>query len=118
MDCASKQEITEFLIKYKTHMQSKFTFIEREKNMACLAQLGIKTHNVKDIINRLTFRDYTGGPLQDKKFRKHNVWIFGTKVFGHEVYIKLSDNFKAGLAKCISFHKSEHKCKYQYKKFK
>ncbi|MCK5592145.1 MAG: type II toxin-antitoxin system MqsR family toxin [Candidatus Pacebacteria bacterium] len=99
-------------------MQSKFTFIEREKNMACLAQLGIKTQNVKDIINRLTFRDYMDGPLQDKKFSKQNVWTFGAKVFGHEVYIKLSDNFKYGLAKCISFHKSEYKCKYQYKRSK
>lgn len=48
--------------------------------------------------------------------KKGNIWEFGVEIDNEEVYIKLSDDLSHNIAKCISFHKTEFKISYPYKK--
>ena len=116
MTTAKTAEITAFLRDFKRLAQNKFVFIRRKKNLDSIAQLGVKIRHVKNLILQLTYRDYVSGPKKDRDRKKGNIWEFGAKIDNEEVYIKLSDDFGHGIAKCISFHKAEFKMDYQYKK--
>jgi hypothetical protein len=83
--------------------------------MQSSAELGIRAHHIRDIILKLMPNNYYSGPVKDKKYPDHNVWIFGYNLDGQEIYIKLSDNFSCNIAKCISFHKSSFPLSYPYK---
>lgn len=100
---------------FKRNAQTNFTFVHRKKNLDSLSQLGVTIDDAKNEIFKLTIKNYISGPSKDKDRTLGNVWIFGTSINGYEIYIKLSDNFKGNMAKCISFHKADFKCKYPYR---
>ncbi len=114
----SEININGFLYQFKFFATSTgFRFLERDKNMETLSSLGITEQQaLEEIICQLTPTDYSSGPSQDQNFPKHNVWIFGYKYEDIELYIKLSDNFSFGLAKCVSLHKCEREITYPLKK--
>lgn len=116
MAVARKPEIKGFLYTFKFFAQdfNQFHFVEREKNMQSLAELGITIPQAINTLLKLTYKNYSGGPEKDDHFTESNVWFFGCKIDGEEIYIKLSDNFKHNKAKCISFHKSKYKITYPY----
>lgn len=92
-----------------------FHFMERPVNMKSLAELGLTIEQAGEVICQLTYVDYTAGPDRDVDYPNHNIWTFGYDIDEVEVYIKLSDNFSFGIAKCLSFHISEHPMIYPYK---
>ena len=112
--CDNVEEIRGLLFKFKFFAEnsSQFSFIEREKNMTSLGELGMCIGQAKNVILQLTPFDYVEGPLQDEKYPSHNLWVFGVSFNSDEVYIKLSDNFRCNVAKCISFHKAEYSLVY------
>ena len=57
----------------------------------------------------LTVDDYCEGPEPDKD-RPGEVWLFGKRISGKEVYIKLkiAQVGKEPIAKCLSFHPAKH----------
>ena len=103
----SEANINGFLYQFKYFATSGgFRFIERDKNLKTLAELGIpEPQALGDIIMPLTYRNYIKGPEQDRDCPKYNVWMFESKYEDTKLYVKLSDNFNNNLAKCISLHK-------------
>lgn len=116
MNPAQPKKIVEFLKLYKEIAQKKFTFISRKKNLDSITDLGITITQAKTIIMQLTYENYYKGPEEDKDRKGINIWEFGVKVDGEEIYIKLSEDLSWGTAKCISFHKAEYKISYPYGK--
>jgi hypothetical protein len=114
---ASIDEINRFLKEFKRRlsMRGKFLFVLRDVNLATLSSLGITVKHAKEIINNLTYEDYCLGPEKDKNDPKGNIWCFGSKINGSEIYIKLSDHFSFDNAKCVSFHVACDKLTYPHK---
>ncbi len=79
--------------------------VSRRENIKALAALGLTKKNCKDEILSLSVSDYCKGPEPDKD-KPGNIWVFGKKIGGKEVYIKLKIAVvgKERVAKCISFH--------------
>lgn len=117
MHIARKEDIGNFFYKFKFFAQNPecFTFIERDKNMKSLAELGIKTPQAKNTILQLTYKDYCSGPEKDHEYPDCSIWTFGYEINDKEVYIKLSDDFSHNIAKCISFHIAELPISYPHK---
>lgn len=109
------QEITAFLKDYKKYLQSKFYFVQRQKNLQTLTQLGITIRHAKEIIAGLSYCDYCSGPLDDRDRPGRRLWEFGYSISGKNIYIKLSDDFSSGYAKCISFHIAEFELEFPCK---
>lgn len=95
--------------------QSRFTLIPRRKNLDDIARFGISISDVKNAIFQLTYKNYVLGPEKDLGNKGYNVWVFGVDIGGNEFYIKLSDDFRGNEARCISFHKADSTCNYQYR---
>ena len=117
MSIATQSEINQFLFKFKFFAQNFecFSFIERDKNLQSLAELGITSCQAINIILQLTYKNYSDGPEPDVNYPGHNVWKFGYNLDAEEIYIKLSDDFGSNIAKCISFHKADFIISYPYK---
>jgi hypothetical protein len=64
----------------------------------------------------LRVEDYSSGPKPDRD-EPGQVWEFGKKVGGNEIYIKLKihDQGRRKVAKCISFHIAVHDVCYPFK---
>lgn len=89
-------------------------YAERDKNWDILADTGITTVMRNDLVLGLTWKDYCQGPMADDSGKPGEVWVFGTRVLGLEVYIKLKIA-NGSHPKCISFHKAEHPLKYPFR---
>ena len=90
-------------------------FSNREKNLAFIKQQGLTIAEVKDCISCLSIENYSSGPLSDNSDGNRNdVWIFGTRMSGVEVYIKISFGDSLNTVICISFHESEQAMCYPY----
>ena len=116
----SGNRVEEFLKKYKSLacVKDSFFIVPRDKNIQCIADLGITTPQAKDVIMNLNKNNYYKGPEEDKNGSGNNVWIFQAIVRGKCVYIKLSDDFQNNKAKCISFHSPQYSMKKKKKKKK
>lgn len=112
MTIPSRRKIKAFLGEFK---EKELVFVERPKNMNAIIELNITIPIAKETIRNLTHKDYSRGPEKDKHNEKSNVWKFGTRINGEEIYVKLSDYFSEGTATCISFHKPKFKINYPYK---
>ncbi len=82
--------------------------VSRRKNLDFLAKLGLTKRNCKDEILSLSVADYCDGPKLDKD-RPGEIWEFGKRILGQNVYIKLkiAQVGKERIAKCLSFHMAE-----------
>ena len=78
-------------------------------------EMGITIAQVKMTLLGLKVTDYCSGPDEDRDRKGIQIWVFGTKINDHEIYIKLSDDFRGDQAKCLSFHKAEFPLKKPFK---
>ena len=104
---SSESDISAFLEQFKFFATGTgYRFIGRDKNMEALIDLEIDHYQaLNDIILQLKPEHYCKGPEEDRDYPKYNVWVFEYNYEGNKLYVKLSDNFSHGLAKCISLHK-------------
>ena len=115
---ASRAEVVEFLNLFKGCVMLGMLHIrDREKNRQGLIDLGITTDERTETLLGLEPADYVSGPLPDDTDDTKEVWLFGRKMLGKEVYIKLRvvegpRKQDAGRAMVWSFHPAEHKMKY------
>jgi hypothetical protein len=86
-------------------------FLNREKNLQALLDLEIVRASRKEYLKALTTKDYFNGPIADQ-FGGRELWEFGKKIKGKEVYIKVSMGPVNKPVICISFHLAERKIKY------
>lgn len=88
---------------------------DRGKNMQTLLELEITPKYREEIIMRLDPVDYVDGPVEDSLNKISPMWVFGKKVKGQDVYIKITMGVSGFSTICISFHIAEHKLKYKFK---
>ena len=115
MECVQPWQITFFLMLFKEFAQSNFYFVDREKSLGCLAQLGITVKQAKDEIMSLTYEDYLRGPVPDKGTKGGELWEFGKTMEGKDIFIRLKVVSQYNMAKCQSFHIAERPMQYPYK---
>lgn len=112
---ASKADVARFLREFKQIVDHGrgLDLIPRAETNQTLRELGLTRKNVKNEILALSVSDYCRGPEPDRD-RPGNVWIFGRRVSGAEIYIKLkiASVGKIQIAKCISFHKAKYPLRY------
>ena len=115
---ATRREVAAFLGAFKVAMDfGFFIFVDRERNLQGLADLGIGVSDAKKAIAGLTPDNYSSGPEADHDGSSDDVWLFGTEVEGTEVYTKLKlvqDPKKRSVrwAKVLGFHPAERPISY------
>ncbi len=114
MSGEKRTTIAQFLKQFKQIARIRgVDVIPRRKNKLDLIALGITERIREKIILSLTPDDFCKGPEPDKD-RPGDLWFFGKTENGNEIYIKLkiADVNGTYIAKCLSFHRAEHKLKY------
>jgi hypothetical protein len=118
LDQGKREKVAKFLKEFKKIATAGrgLDLIPRAENIACLAELRITKKNQKEEIMNLTVDDYCEGPEPDKD-RPGEVWLFGKRISGKEVYIKLkiAQVGKETIAKCLSFHPAKHPLCFPFK---
>ncbi len=89
---------------------------ERGKNTQALLDLDISANYREKVLAELTASDYSEGPLKEGLYGGADMWVFGKKIKGVEVYIKITLGFFGAQVICISFHVAEHPMRYPLKK--
>jgi hypothetical protein len=102
-------EVSLFLKEFKQVARARgIDFIPRQEFISTLTLFGITRRNCQDEVLSLSVEDYCQGPDDDRD-RPGKVWVFGRRIEGREVYIKLK-LAKVGdemIAKCLPFHHAE-----------
>ncbi len=110
MDIPLKIRVALFLKEFKEIVATGrgLDLIDRRKNLDSLLELGFTKRNCKEEILDLSVANYCDGPKPDKD-RPGEIWEFGKKMDGDQIYIKLkiAQVGSEKLAKCISFHKAQ-----------
>ncbi|MBI4304382.1 MAG: hypothetical protein HY665_08630 [Chloroflexi bacterium] len=99
---------------FKELAQNNFVFVERDKSLDSIARLGITLRQAKQEIMELTYEDYCRGPVTDRD-RGGQLWEFGKRICGEEMFIRLKVVPEYGMAKCQSFHVAERPLEYPYR---
>ncbi len=109
---AERFKVALFLTLMKAAAASQFVLTRRKKNLDTLALLGLSLADAKERVLGLVPEDYVGGPLPDDKRPEDEVWVFGLRVEGREIYMKVCVITEPLLCTCISFHLSEWALSY------
>lgn len=115
----TKDEVEKFLSDFKTKLEifDVHFLDERNKNTQALAELDITSNQRKECLKKLRIEDYSSGPNIDKlDLQLSEYWEFGIQLKKKEIYIKIRIGKSNSSVICISFHPSERKMKYPYKK--
>lgn len=117
---ATREQVEQFLQLFKERTRWTnpriFYLDSRPKNTHILATLGITPMTRDEVILGLTPEDYYQGPAPNDLTGQGDVWMFGKRINGTEVYIKIYINRLPDSANvCISFHPAEHPLTYPLK---
>jgi hypothetical protein len=67
------------------------------------------------VIKELEIHDYSEGPIEDLLNKGTPLWVFGKKIKGQEIYIKITMGISGAQTICSSFHISQYEMKYPFK---
>ena len=113
---ATRDEVELFLEKLKVKLEIfGIFFLDREKNVSALDQLGITRMDRLAVVRSIEVDDYSEGPLLDQLNGFGEMWVFGKDVNGQEVYIKITLGHPNSRSIVISFHVAEHAMSYPFK---
>ncbi|WMW77307.1 hypothetical protein RF683_07365 [Flavobacterium sp. 20NA77.7] len=114
---STEKEVTAFLKDFKTKMEIWDVLFrdDRGKNAQTLAALELRPRERKTILENLTTKDYSQGPLEEKLYGGSDMWVFGKTIKKQEVYIKITLGVMGASVICISFHLAAHKMHYPLK---
>lgn len=87
---------------------------DRGKNQQTLLDLEISPKEREKVLDNLSVKDYVRGPLEDMLNKGPEMWEFGKKVKGQDVYIKITMGFTNSRVICISFHIAEYPLTYLF----
>ncbi len=112
-----KRELKSFLQEFKTKMGIwDIVFLDdRPKNSQALADLELMPRERIRILEKLEIDDYCQGPLEETQFGGSEMWVFGRRLRGKELYIKITLGVAETSVLCISFHIAEYPMEYQFK---
>lgn len=89
---------------------------DRGVNAQTLLDLEINKAVRNEVLRSLVAEDYSKGPLNEKMYGGASMWVFGKRVKGKEVYIKITMGFYGAEVICIPFHLANYPMKYPFKK--
>jgi len=115
-EVTTRQQVILFLHLMKMAAAARFVFVRRRENLETLAQLGITRQHAEDLVLGLTPTDYSNGPAPDHNNLGLEMWVFGLRIGGSEVYVKIqviADPPERCV--CISFHESERPMYYPFR---
>ncbi|MGL5619365.1 MAG: toxin [Tannerellaceae bacterium] len=116
MSKTTQQDVASFLSTFIT--KSKTIGIvfrgDRLKNQQTLADLEINALQRTEEVLSLLVENYSSGPVKDTLNRGEDLWVFGKKVKGREIYIKITVGNYGDKTFCISFHVAEFKMSYPF----
>lgn len=109
------REVKETITKPPGQYQS-WVLVPRPENKDCMAELGFRFSDIRDVILGLSVADYCEGPVSDHD-RPGDFWVFGKMMDGREVYIKLKlaslDVLR--MLRVVSFHFAKEPICYPFK---
>jgi hypothetical protein len=115
----TQQQVHEYLKIFKVKMAIYEVLFRDDrtskKNTKALLALDIKPNDRKQILRDLVYEDYYQGPLDDDLYGISSMWVFGKKLKGKEIYIKISMGSENSSVICISFHEAEYEMTYPFK---
>lgn len=113
----SEEEIHKFLHDFKAKLTIWGVVFrdDRGKNVETLLLLDITPAYRENVLKELSVGDFCEGPKNETLNGGAEMWIFGKKIKGQEVYIKITLGFSGMQVLCISFHVAEHAMKYLLK---
>ncbi len=113
---ANREEIKRFLDSWKLACGTFIDFIPRQKNIDGIRKLNLTKRQAMEILHSLAVENYVSGPEMDKDKGTRDIWIFGYKLEGIDIYIKIKifhfENQER--AKCLSFHPAEIPLRYPF----
>lgn len=113
---ATREEVASFLSAFT--VKSKILGIvfrgDRVKNQQTLADLEISALQREEEILSLKAEHYSAGPIEETLNKGEDMWVFGKKIKGKEVYIKITLGGCNHKTFCISFHIAERKMSYPF----
>ncbi len=114
---STEKEVSIFLKDFKTKMGIWDVLFrdERGKNAKTLAVLELRPNERKVILENLTPKEYSQGPIEEILYGGSAMWVFGKTIKKQEVYIKITLGAMGASVICISFHLAEHKMHYPLK---
>lgn len=114
---STEKEVSLFLNNFKTKMGIWDVLFrdERGKNAQALAALELRPNERTTVLENLTTKDYSQGPIEEKLYKGSAMWVFGKTIKKQEVYIKITLGAMGTSVICISFHLAEHKMHYPLK---
>lgn len=120
-DDPKKLAVRDFLVEVKQTVVREgindygWVFVRRRENIDCLAELGFRNEDVRDVILGLSVADYCDGPVQDLSM-PGDFWVFGKVISGKEIYIKLklATISVLRIARVVSFHLAKGKLCYPF----
>ena len=116
---ASELEVKNFLGRFRTAVELRGKAVwKSDKNRQSLEDLGLTEKIATDIIIRDLGPDqYAKGPDPDDLEPARELWVFGHRIKGVELYIKVCMDERAGRFIPIvwSFHKAERPLTYPLK---
>ena len=88
---STEKEVTAFLKDFKTKMEIWDILFrdERGKNAQTLAALEIRPIERKTILENLTAKDYSQGPIEEKLYGGSDMWVFGKTIKNKKYILKL-----------------------------
>lgn len=112
------EAVRKFLLEFKQAVTSGsgVDIVPRRGTIDTLRILGLTKGNLEEILLGLSVTNYCAGPKADRD-RSGEIWEFGEKLEGHDIYIKLKVANINGVnrAKCISFHVAEYPLRFPLK---
>ena len=114
---STEKEVDVFLKDFKTKMGIWDVLFrdDRGKNAQALAALELRPNERKAVLESLTAKDYSQGPIEEKLYGGSDMWVFGKTIKKQEVYIKITLGAMGASVIFISFHLAEHKMHYPLK---
>ena len=87
-----ESQVKQFLLETRIALakQGGLVFIDREKNVRAMAELGLLLSDVPGFVHRLEVRDYVSGPTDDDKGRQEKWWVFSREICKRAMYIKIA----------------------------
>ncbi len=114
---ATQLEIQSFLNDFKAKLSIWGVVFrdDRSKNAQALLDLDITRDERISLLGKIVVADYSEGPLEEKLYGGHDMWVFGKNMKNKELYIKIALGVNRSKVICISFHIAEHKMNYPFK---
>lgn len=112
----NEAEVKQFLARFLPKLDIwGIIYLNREKNLAALTELGITAAQRDDIVKDLKAEDYIECFESSILSGKELLWVFGKELDGKEVYIKVAVGEPSSKTICVSFHLADYPLKYAFK---